>query len=134
MPNGPSRHLSWAELACKDGTPYPIDWRETRGHAIGEMFEAFRAGFGRPLVVLSGYRTTTHNASIGGARLSQHLLGLAIDIRTPLRTPLKTFHTLATNYWMREQCKGLGLYPWGVHLDLRDGRRVLWTANGLKDS
>ncbi|MDR7420008.1 MAG: D-Ala-D-Ala carboxypeptidase family metallohydrolase, partial [Armatimonadota bacterium] len=78
---GPSPHLTWAELACHDGTAYPARWRETRAAALAEAFEAVRelAG-GLPLFVTSGYRTAAWNQRIGGAAKSQHVQGRAVDV------------------------------------------------------
>ena len=77
--NGPSEHLAWSELACKDGTPYPAQWRETRAVALSAVFEALRAAVGQPLSILSAYRTQAHNRVVGGARASQHVEGRALD-------------------------------------------------------
>lgn len=136
MTDGPSAHLAWTELACKDGTPYPRAWRSTRAVKLARLFEAFRAYIGvGPLVVLSGYRTPEHNRSIGGARASQHVEGLALDIRTPIRWWRQSFHGKAKLFFDdSDLCRGLGLYPWGVHLDARAGRRVRWSSELTKDA
>ena len=39
MQGGPSLHLSWAALACRDGTPYPHDWRDNRALILTTTFE-----------------------------------------------------------------------------------------------
>lgn len=126
-PTGPSAHLSWMELACKDGTPYPTIWRETRGRILGIEFEAFRRLCGDvPLTVASGFRTREWNRRVGGSTRSQHVEGRALDLETPRSLTLKQFHRLAHSHAMREDSRvyGIGYYPWGVHLDIRPAVRL----------
>lgn len=135
MTFGPSEHLAWTELACKDGTPYPMALRDTAGYALGVMFERFRQFVGvGPLHVLSGYRTPAYNRRIGGAVASQHLVGRAIDLATPAGYLVGQFHALGRTFYETGNIAGLGLYPWGVHLDCRLGRRALWTSDASKDA
>ena len=46
-----------------------------------DTVEQLRAHFGKAVTITSGYRTAAHNAAVGGAKSSQHLLGRAADIR-----------------------------------------------------
>jgi uncharacterized protein YcbK (DUF882 family) len=43
-----------------------------------------------PIRITSGFRCFTHNAEVGGAPKSQHLLGIAADIITDNRRLLKS--------------------------------------------
>ena len=64
------------ELRCKDGTDtVMVD------EALTVVLQCIREHFGKPVTITSGYRTTAHNAAVGGAKSSQHLLGRAADIR-----------------------------------------------------
>ena len=45
-----------------------------------EVLERIRGLTGRPLRVVSGYRSRSTNDAVGGARRSQHLYGRAADI------------------------------------------------------
>ncbi len=127
-----SPHLSWSELACHDPhkTPYPAEWRITPGRRLATMFERFRAFCGGfPLTVASGYRTPAWNRLQGGARHSQHVQGRAIDLYPPRGMSIERFHQLARECSQIESSliRGLGLYGWGVHLDLRHSERlVVW--------
>jgi uncharacterized protein YcbK (DUF882 family) len=44
------------------------------------MLEELRAALGRPLAITSGFRCERHNAAVGGAKRSFHLIGCAVDI------------------------------------------------------
>ena len=71
-----SRNFSRHEFACKCGcgeaevSPFLI-----------EQLQKLRDYTGEPVRITSGRRGETHNAAVGGAKNSQHLLGLAADIR-----------------------------------------------------
>lgn len=129
--NGPSLHLSWPELACRDRirTPYPLDWRATRAVELAEAFEALRAEIGLPLVVLSAYRTPAHNKAVGGAKDSQHVQGRALDLLPP-----KGWNALQLAAVARRipQVRGLGVYEGFVHVDVRPvDRIVVWRGEGV---
>lgn len=126
--NGPSPHLAWSELACHDGTPYPAVWRESRALALGAMFEAIRERVGKPLRILSAYRTPEHNRRVGGARHSQHVEGRALDLKPPQGW---TVARLAETCAVVSAVTGLGVYPTFVHVDCRPGRRVVWRGGRL---
>jgi hypothetical protein len=130
LATGPTPNLSWDELACHDGTPYPKQWRASRAVPLAAEFEAIRAACGdRPIRILSAYRTPEQNRKVGGARLSQHVEGRALDLRTPDRIALEEFW-LIVNRVARERgvIHGLGLYPTFVHIDIRPGRVVKWSG------
>lgn len=64
------------ELRCKDGSDtVMVD------EALTVVLQCIREHFGKPVTITSGYRTPAHNAAVGGAKSSQHLLGRAADIR-----------------------------------------------------
>ena len=49
--------------------------------ALTVVLQCIREHFGKAVTITSGYRTAAHNAAVGGAKSSQHLLGRAADIR-----------------------------------------------------
>ena len=64
------------EFRCRDGSDaIMID------QTLVVLLQAIREHFNKPITITSGYRTATHNASVGGAKSSQHLLGRAADIQ-----------------------------------------------------
>lgn len=134
--NGPSPRLSWVELACKDGTPYPAEWRRSRAVPLALEFEIIRRACGnRPITILSGYRTEAHNRKVGGARNSQHVQGRALDLRPPGTMSVSEFYykilTVADEY--ESKIKGVGLYPTFVHIDTRPSDFIVkWTGGRAK--
>ena len=64
------------ELRCRDGSD-TVMVDET----LTVVLQCIREHFGKPVTITSGYRTPAHNAKVGGAKSSQHLLGRAADIR-----------------------------------------------------
>lgn len=137
---GPSPHLFWTELACHDGTPYPVEWRLDRAVVLAATFEDVRELLGGvPLVVLSGYRTATYNATLeGAASKSQHVEGRALDLWHPAMEPPEMFRRI-----QRAQLRGnlpllggLGLYRSFIHLDVRPkvpkGHVAIWTGKGVR--
>ena len=134
--SGPSEHLLWNELACKDSirTPYPLDWRDEGGRVeqLAALFEHIRAGLGRkPLRVGSAYRTAKHNADIGGAEHSQHVQGRALDLARLKDCTVDEFHSrVQTLVDIGPYIGGLGLYKWGVHIDIRPGDKLVTWFGG----
>lgn len=64
------------ELRCRDGSD-TVMVDET----LTVVLQCIREHFGKPVTITSGYRTPAHNAKVGGAKSSQHLLGRAADIQ-----------------------------------------------------
>lgn len=136
MPKGPTKHLTWQELGCKDGTPYPSEWRNNRAIILAEIFELIRAASGsKPIIVLSAYRTHTHNRKIGGAINSQHLYGRALDLRPPKGHTVHSFYELIRKLSKSTSIRGIGKYLTFVHVDIRPtDRMAFWYGTGVKDS
>jgi uncharacterized protein YcbK (DUF882 family) len=75
--------------------------------AMPGRLEALRAAFGRPLTITSGYRCERHNAEIGGAPRSRHMIGLAADIRAS-PAEQETLMAIAVRLGFTEIIKGGG--------------------------
>jgi uncharacterized protein YcbK (DUF882 family) len=132
---GPSKHLTWEELACKDGTPYPEKYiKDGTVELLAAAFEGIRAIWNKPIIVVSAYRTNSWNTKIGGARKSQHKLGRALDLLPPHGISVRTFHETILDFSFWCDIKGIGLYKNFVHIDVRESPRMItWEGKGLKD-
>lgn len=128
---GPSLHITWEELACKDGVPYLS--RAISDGTLTELvvvFERIRRYFdNRPLIINSAYRTPSYNKKVGGSPNSQHMLGRALDIQPPKdMTSAAFFIALKNNHkWMG--IRGLGKYPTFVHVDIRKSDELITWEN-----
>ena len=113
------------EFACSDGSDAVFIAPE-----LASVLQKVRTHFAKSVHVLSGYRTPTHNAKVGGSKSSQHLLGRAADIQvagTSVEDVASYAESLLHNWG------GVGRYPvkagrakgW-VHVDTRPNKRR-WT-------
>lgn len=82
------------------------------------VLEHLRGLVGRPLTIVSGYRTPETNARVGGAPQSRHLFGDAADI--------------PSGYCTLEQAEASGAIGigtkdgWVLHVDVRPGGPARW--------
>lgn len=109
-----------------------MQWRQTIAVVLGTEFEEVRKECGdRPITVSSGYRPRAYNISIGSKRRSQHPKGTAIDCWKPAGITLVQFHIIVIGVAKsRKVIRGVGLYPWGVHFDVRlSSRLVRWKGS-----
>lgn len=84
--------------------------------------QALRDRIDQPLTITSGFRCIKHNAAVDGAKTSQHLYGTAADIAVPKGLSPLELYRLADESGLFD---GLGLYDWGVHVDVR-GTKARW--------
>ena len=113
------------EFRCKDGTD-TVMVDET----LTVVLQCIREHFGKPVTITSGYRTAAHNAAVGGAKSSQHLLGRAADIRVE---GVSVEDVAAYAESLMPDWGGVGRYPvkagrptgW-VHVDTR-ANKSRWT-------
>lgn len=113
------------EFDCRDGTrvPYKYVPNITR---LADCLQVIRDEVKGPIQIVSGYRTVTHNAKIGGAPRSQHLIGKAADIVSQKHTP-KQLAAIIEKLIRQGKIKqgGIGIYKSYVHYDIR-GTRARW--------
>jgi len=79
--------------------------------------------------VTSAFRCNTHNESkeVGSNKYSYHPRGMAIDVRTPNELHVLEFYEIALGIPGYKE-GGIGVYPWGLHLDTRDTGFARWFA------
>jgi uncharacterized protein YcbK (DUF882 family) len=144
-----SKHFKVSEMTCKDGTPYPEDWKDQWTDLAFETADPVRDAYGFPLEVISGYRTQSYNddlikkdEAVGNhnvASSSQHIKGEAMDLAPTDGPPDVTDRVLALHdmvlakYQRGELPKlgGLGLYPGWIHIDTMkapDGHLRRWNT------
>ena len=105
-------HFKVREFACSDGSD-PVFISQP----LAELLENIRVHFGAAVHIHSGYRTVSFNASLkNSSKKSQHCNGLAADLHVDGHT-----HQEVYNYacQLLGDHGGVGLYSWGVHIDVR---------------
>ncbi len=122
-----SEHFRWDEFRCSDGTAVPARYRANVTKLCETMLEPIREAWGRPVTILSGYRTPTWNGRVEGAKASQHLLGCAADIVIAGVTPAEVYLTI-NDMMDRDKSDmildgGLGKYRTFTHVDIGPPRR-----------
>ena len=83
------------------------------------VLEALRAQVGKPLSIVSGYRTPAHNAEVGGAPNSRHIHGDAADIPYGYATVAQAELAGAAGIGEKD--------GWAVHVDTRPGGPARWS-------
>ena len=123
---GKSLHISWNELRCKDGTPYPAEFiSDGRIIELVVMFERIRFVINEPLIINSAYRTVSYNKRVGGSPKSQHLLGKALDIQAPKNMSAALFFEILKERHEEFGIRGLGKYKTFCHCDIRDSDKLI---------
>jgi len=110
-----SPHFSASEFRSKpSGDSIHID------HRLVHVLEHIRALDGRPLRIVSGYRSPADNARLpNAARASQHMYGRAADIPAGRCRPAQARAAGAV---------GIGTKNgWVTHVDVRPGPPAAWT-------
>ncbi len=104
--------------------PPPVALRENIIPTL-RIVDDLREHFGRPIVILSSYRSPAYNKAVGGASASIHMKFNALDIAVAGVSPSTVFKTLRTWRTCGRFTGGLGLYETFVHIDTR-GYNATW--------
>lgn len=108
-----SEHFKVREYKCKDGSNMVfID------PVLASLVERIRKACGKAITINSGYRTVSHNKSIGGATNSYHCYGRAADLNCPKGMTMTEFkkHVDA----VMGQKYGVIYYSNFIHIDTRE--------------
>lgn len=120
-----STNFSLHEFESADGTAPNGDVLKNLTE-LAKNLEVLRKHIGQPIRITSGFRSKEHNAKIGGAPASSHILGMAADIQVAKMKPddvAKAIELLIANGKMKEG--GLGIYRTWIHYDIR-GTKARW--------
>jgi uncharacterized protein YcbK (DUF882 family) len=86
---------------------------------LAKNLQVLRDAVGKSISITSGYRSPQHNKKIGGAKDSQHVKGMAADIKVAGMTPKEValvIEGLIESGKMKQG--GIGIYASWVHYDI----------------
>lgn len=120
-------HFSDTETVCRCGCGY-----NAPSAKLLRLAEKVRAAIGAPMIVHCVCRCPEHNKAVGGAPKSLHLLGQAMDFHVQGKSTVEVVGHILAAYLLKElpELGGLGIYDWGVHIDVRentDGKIKVWS-------
>ena len=92
---------------------------------LAKNLQVLRDEVQKSIQITSGYRSPEHNAKVKGAKLSQHITGMAADIKVAGMTPkqvAEVIERLIAEKKMKEG--GIGIYKTWLHYDIYfDGKK-----------
>lgn len=107
------RYFRREEFRCKCGGKYCNGFPAEPDRQLVELCDRIRSKIGKPLNINSGLRCPTWNQMQGGVATSNHQKGIAADLSGAAPAELKS----AAESIMGNT-GGLGLYNWGIHVDV----------------
>lgn len=122
-----TNNFNLSEFACKDGSQTPLEvYYNLQKLAI--QLQVLRDYIGKPIKINSGYRSPNYNASIGGVKNSQHILGKAADITVKgFKPSVLAYHIEQLIYKGEMLQGGIGIYNGFVHYDIGyNGKKRRW--------
>ena len=132
MPDKLTTNFGLNEFRCRDGSDVPEGLLENV-QLLADNLQVLREHLGKPIRVISGYRSPKYNRKIGGARKSQHMLAKAADIKVTGMSPTEVKAVIVSLIKDGSMMAGgVGLYTTFTHYDVR-GRNARWYGKGIKD-
>ena len=120
-----TKNFSIEEFNCNDGSEMPINIYHNMVKVANQL-QILRNHLGKPIQINSAWRSEEYNASIGGVKDSQHIMGRAADIVVRDLTSTEVYNTIEELIEKGDMLQGgLGLYDTFVHYDIR-GERARW--------
>jgi len=127
-----TENFSLHEFRCRDGSDVPEEYMDNVLE-LAQNLQVLRDYVGKPIRVISGYRSPKYNHKIGGAKRSQHMVAKAGDIKISGLTPAEIKAIIVKLIGEgKMKSGGVGLYRTFVHYDVR-GRNARWYGSGVKD-
>lgn len=123
-----TENFSLEEFACPEcGNPTGEELENIK--FLATQLQILREALGRPIKVISGWRSPNYNKRIGGAKESQHMYGRAADIKVVGMAPPEV-HAAVLKLIKEGKITqgGVGKYSTFVHYDTR-GTAARWTGN-----
>ena len=118
-------YFTRSEFRCPCGKcgGFPVEPDEKMVRTV----DAIRAKLGKPIGIVdiggSGVRCPEHNAEVGGVATSYHLKGMAADLHCATATPAELKKAAEA---VMGKTGGIGLYSWGIHVDV--GKYSRWNG------
>ena len=81
---------------------------------LSEFLQEIRNHLGKPITIDSAFRTKEVNEKVGGVSTSDHLLGLAADIKS---SDMKTLYEILKSY-LKDEIGQLIIYPTFYHVSI----------------
>jgi uncharacterized protein YcbK (DUF882 family) len=120
-----TKNFSKEEFDCNDGSEMPINIYHNMVKVANQL-QILRNYLGKPIQINSAWRSEEYNASVGGVKDSQHIMGRAADIVVRDLNPIEVYNTIEELIEKGDMLQGgLGLYDTFVHYDIR-GERARW--------
>lgn len=117
-----TKNFNLEEFKCKDGTPVPKEYYQNLTQLVDNL-QTIRDHFNLPIIIISGYRTKSHNKKIGGAPNSLHLTARAADFKIKGISPEMLYNIIEyLIHTAQIQQGGLGIYKTHIHYDIRKSK------------
>ncbi|NED98648.1 D-Ala-D-Ala carboxypeptidase family metallohydrolase [Phytoactinopolyspora halotolerans] len=118
--DGSTRHFAFSEFHSKDGSGFSggkvgsSTVKENVRRLMYKLEAVRRKGGNNACIINSGFRSVSHNANVGGASNSQHMYGIAADIRISNRSVSQVI-----SYSKTSGFSGIIRYSTHTHVDSR---------------
>lgn len=126
------KYFSRAEFKCQCKGKYCNGFPVEPQERIVRICEEIRERLGVPITIVesggSGVRCKQHNAEVGGAANSYHMLGRAADLHSSASPEKMKEVAEAVTAELCPGAGGIGIYKWGIHVD--DGAYSRWDLRG----
>lgn len=121
------RNFSLDEYKCNDGSEVPTKYLGNVQKNMDNL-QVLRDTLGVPIIILSAYRSPSHNTKVGGATNSLHLRAMATDIKVPGFTPKEVANEIEQLIAKGKMTQGgIGIYSTFTHYDVR-GTKARWNG------
>lgn len=126
-----TEHFTLDEFKCHDGTPVPPELLDNCRKLAVEL-EKLRAVLGKPITIMSGYRSPAYNAGVKGAGKSEHMNAAAADIQVAGLSPEQVQDAILTLIKAGTMYNGgVGIYAAWCHYDV-GGKGRRWDNRSQK--